>query len=145
MAKIMDLLKEAASFAIKGYESELDRRQFFIGAVGIRSDGARVKSRNSASDIISPHLHAEARLLRKLDFGAVVYVARVKRDGEWGCARPCRSCRAQLRTKGVNTVYYTIANGEYGVLHLDEFEEVKRPTGKKLHKFDPRRWHRGES
>ena len=141
MASIKDLLSRAADYSLKQ-----DNRSFWIGALGIRNDGAIVKSRNGSNDSISPELHAEFRLSKKLDVGAEVYVARLRRDTlDWAMARPCRMCRHILKSKGVSVVYYTICENEYGVLDLSSFEEEGRPTGVKLERFSEGRWRRGAS
>lgn len=91
-----------------------DRRTFRLGAIGIRSDGAMVTAANGPTDNPRPHVHAEFRLATKLDHGAIVFVARVRRDGSFGMARPCRDCRRILKSRGVKKVYYTVSNDEYG-------------------------------
>lgn len=141
MSSIKYFLNIAAEYALKE-----DNRSFWIGALGVRSDGAIVKSRNGSNYSISPELHAEFRLSKKLDVGAEVYVARLRRDTlEWSTARPCRMCRHILKSKGVKFVYYTISPGEYGVLDLDLFQEKSKPTGIKLDRFSEGRWRRGPS
>ena len=62
--------------------------------------------------------HAEARLARKIDYGSVVYVARTLKSGEIAMARPCDRCYAVLKAKGVNKIYYTVNDSEYGVISL---------------------------
>lgn len=106
-----------------------DDRIFRLGAVGIRNDGATVHARNEAIlDTHSrdkngmfnvykrfPDSHAEARLTRKLGFGATVYVARVQKgNGELAMARPCECCQGILRAFRVKKVYYTISNNQWG-------------------------------
>lgn len=98
-------------------------RKAFIGAVGRRSDGAVVMSWNgsSAGTTIDrcPNAHAEARLARKLDFGSVVYVARVRRDdGRMVMAKPCAHCERTLRNRGVIRVEYSISENEFGVMEF---------------------------
>jgi tRNA(Arg) A34 adenosine deaminase TadA len=93
-------------------------KQHQVGAVGVRKDGAIVVSSNISTRVPEPEAHAEARLAKKLDWGATVYVARILRDGTMGLARPCKNCMAALRWKGVKIVYYSISNIEYGVLKL---------------------------
>jgi Cytidine and deoxycytidylate deaminase zinc-binding region len=91
-----------------------DRRSFLLGSVGVRSDGVIVRSYNSPSEIPNRTAHSEWRLAKKLDYGATVYVARIKLiDGSFGMARPCASCMKMLRTKQVRRVYYTINENEY--------------------------------
>lgn len=117
MSYVDDMLDRAAKYAIKD-----DRRTFIIGAVGERTDGALVFSRNLPAEDYEMYVHAEARLTKKSDVGTVVYVARVRRDdGNWGNARPCRSCRRIMKSRGINLIYYTIEAGEYGVMDLNKW------------------------
>ena len=85
-----------------------DRRQFCLAAAARRADGAVVLSRNGAATFMQPAHHAEARVARKLDKGAVVFVARVVAGGEWALAKPCGLCRVRLRARRVEAVYYTV-------------------------------------
>jgi len=90
-------------------------RKAFIGAVAIRRDGVMVHSRNGITPRPvgkSPSSH-EARILRKSGNGAVVYVARLKRDGSYGMAKPCVYCMNALRARGVDMVYWTISNNDW--------------------------------
>jgi len=97
-----------------------DRREFLLGAVGIRSDGAIVMSRNEASAVPQPDAHAEARLARKLDHGATVFVARVLgSSGELAMAKPCHSCEMRLRSRGVKKVFYTDHEGTIQSMEFD--------------------------
>ena len=110
--------------------SKKDRRNFYLGAIGIRSDGAVVSSTNGPAVMMDddkgrkksfPQAHAEYRLARKLDVDAVVFVCRVKRGSKKiGLARPCEDCQRVLKAVGVKKVYYTINNREYGVLYLNK-------------------------
>jgi len=93
-----------------------DGRNYRIGCLGIRRDGTIVYSRNLRNRDKNPRGHAEARLSRKLDYGAEVFIARIDCDGYWRNARPCKSCLAFLRQKRVRRIYYSINNKEYGVL-----------------------------
>jgi tRNA(Arg) A34 adenosine deaminase TadA len=97
-----------------------DLRAFRLGAVGVRNDGTLV----SASH---PDAHAEARLCMKLTPGSEVWVARVRKDGTLGIARPCPRCMVRLRSAGVQRIAYTISDAEHGVIHLDRDSEVHRP------------------
>lgn len=99
-------------------QSTQRRRAYMLGAVGLRHDGTLVSACNLPSTHPQPAAHAEARLARKLDHDAVVYVARVLRSGEFALARPCARCQAALESRGVRRVYYTVASKEYGVLEL---------------------------
>ena len=114
------MLKVAAAAALQGLERGTDIRTFFLGAVGIRKDGVLVTSRNVASREVALSHHAEARLTRKLTPDSEVWVARVRKNGEWAMARPCESCQKRLRTSGVKRVTYTIEPNEWGILDLEE-------------------------
>lgn len=95
------------------------KKTYLLAAVGIRSDGQMVQSVNGHSLSPTPPAHAEARLSRKLDKNATVFVARILlSDGSFAMAKPCQNCMRSLRSKKVKRVYYTISNNEYGVIDL---------------------------
>jgi len=114
------MLKAAAAAALQGASRGDDIRTFFLGAVGLRNDGVIVASRNVASRDVALSHHAEARLSRKLTPNSEVWVARVRKNGEWAMAKPCSSCQLKLRVAGVTRVVYTIDINEWGVLDLGE-------------------------
>jgi len=93
-----------------------DRRQYRLGAVGIRRDGTIVEASNLPARNPEPRAHAEQRLVRKLDKGSIVFVVRVYRNGELALARPCKRCQTAMRLRGVRSCYYSISDTEYGVL-----------------------------
>jgi len=107
-------LNQAAHFARKNR----DMRTFFIGAVAIRGDKAVVSANNGSQKYPTPQHHCEARLSRKLDRNAVVFVARVLANGEWAMSKPCADCERALRRMYVKRVYYTIGPNEYGVIEF---------------------------
>lgn len=107
----MELLNMAAKIALRGNQN----RTYFVGCVVKRKDGAIVTSTNEMVKVPTPQAHAEARTLRKSDWGCTLYVARITRDGDWAMSRPCPSCQAIIINRGVRKVYYTISPGEYGV------------------------------
>ena len=95
-----------------------DDKSFYMACVAKRADGAIVSSVNHCvSGQAIPEHHAEARVLRKCDYGAVLYLARVlKRDREtWANAKPCKRCQALIRNYGVKKVYYTVGPNEWDV------------------------------
>ena len=94
-----------------------DIRTFRLGAVGIRSDGAIVMASNAPTEGPDRIVHAEYRLCQKLDANAIVFVARIRRDGSYGTACPCFACRKILKSRRVKRVYYTINDSEYGVYY----------------------------
>lgn len=126
-------LVEAAGVAMPSVVN--DRREFWLGCIGIRKDGAIVSSKNgpvnlslpqdkfvkktSRRNIFYPTSHAEGRVLRKLGYGGILYVARVSRlTGGYTIAKPCEMCATRIKSKRVEKVYYTISNKQYGVWHV---------------------------
>ena len=116
------ILMSASKIAIPN--NKLDKRSFWLGAIGLRSDGVSVCSKNGASAFstsveayhFTPHSHAEGRVVRKLGKHGIVYVARVARkDKTLAMARPCSMCRILLRSYKVKKVFYTIDNNHYGI------------------------------
>ena len=92
------------------------RRQYRLGAVGIRTDGAIVMASNLSSRKPEYRAHAEARLTRKLNIGSEVFIVRILRNGSFANARPCRRCQTLLKRRGVRRCYYSISDDEYGVI-----------------------------
>ena len=109
---------EMAIEASLSWNKDNDLRAHYLGAVGVRSDGALVTARNGSASFRCPAIHAEARLAKKLDRNSVVYVARVTKGGNIGLAKPCATCEAFLRNKNVKKVFYTIDAFTYGTLNL---------------------------
>lgn len=108
-------LRIAAGISVKGNKI----RRAFLGAVGVRSDGIMVYSYNGCAENKKPEIHAEARLSKKLDVGATVYVARTRRDdGTIAMAKPCCHCENALRHRGVKKVFYTISESEWGCIEF---------------------------
>ena len=97
-AKVWNYFEIAAEIA---FSKDFDRH-FFLGAVGVRNDGAIVSSLNGMCEEPNRLVHAEYKLSRKLDVGSVVFVARVaKKDKTFAMAKPCFSCEKVMRSKGV--------------------------------------------
>jgi deoxycytidylate deaminase len=94
-----------------------DQKEWYLACVAKRADGAVVCSVNhSISDQRIPEHHAEARVLRKCDFGSILYVARVHKDRiTVANAKPCENCQNFIRNMGVKKVYFTMAPDVYGV------------------------------
>jgi len=123
-SNISNYLQLAAQAAMP--TDNCDMREFWIGCVGIRTDGAVIISKNSSiytTDVgdnfqIIPMVHAEPRALRKLNWGSIMFVARVMRNNnEYGMARPCPTCQIFIKSKGIKKVYYTINSKFYGVFY----------------------------
>jgi tRNA(Arg) A34 adenosine deaminase TadA len=114
MCKVNKYFRLAKEVAVKGPSI----RQNLLGAVGVRTDGAIVKSNNLSCRFPTKEAHAEARVCRKLGWGGTVYVVRVLRDGTLTMAKPCRNCENRMRLSGVVKVYYSINENEFGVMTL---------------------------
>lgn len=92
------------------------KKQFYLGAVAHRKDGAMRYAFNGTAQYRTPEIHCEVRLSKKLDVGATVYLARMTADGNMANSRPCDNCLRALKARGVKKIFYTINNNEYGVL-----------------------------
>lgn len=101
--------------AIRIAKGGSEDRNYLIGCVSLRTDGAIVVAPNSWTKEPEPKAHAESRCLNKSGLGATLWVARICRDGQLAMAKPCKKCQALIRNKKVKRVYYTISNNEYGV------------------------------
>ena len=118
---MLDLLLFAAKIALPPDKN--DMRNFWLGCVGIRKDGAMVFSRNGAVYSTSvedyqliPIGHAECRAIKKMDWGGTLYVARVlRKDKSIAMAKPCSICQTKIKAKGITKVYYTINPNQYGI------------------------------
>ena len=66
-----------------------------------------------------PTSHAEGRVLRKMDYGGVLYIARVKRkDYTLALSAACPMCQIKIKSKGIRKVYYTINDFQYGIWYV---------------------------
>ncbi len=113
-SKVRKFLNVAAKMA----RIKEDNRHFFIGAVAVRGDDVTVYSYNGNPKFPTPEHHCEARLCRKLDKGAIVYVARTTADGSWAMSKPCCNCERTLKRSMVKKVFYTIAPNQYGCIEF---------------------------
>ena len=121
----MDLLRLTARIATSKYNPT---KRYQIACIAKRADGTIVYSINHCEPNRQWAHHAEARVLRKCDVGATLYIARVlKRDRkEWALSSPCPRCRKLIEHKKIKEVFYTIAPNEYGCWKPGESTEVKR-------------------
>lgn len=129
---MINFLKLAAKVAKPN--SNKDPRNFWLGCIGIRNDNVIVSSKNGPVFCTDsyvyqtiPDSHAEGRVLRKMDRGGTLYVARVhKNDGSLAIARPCIVCQIRIKAKGIKKVYYSINDFQYGIWNVkDDFDIVK--------------------
>lgn len=76
-------------------------------------------------------IHAEMVLLQKTKYDSIdwpnviLYVSREDRDGNWKIARPCEACLEAIKDRGIKTVYYSIAENEFGMIDLTKDEETQ--------------------
>lgn len=62
-------------------------------------------------------VHAEMQaIIRAKNFvesldGMILVVARIKRNGEFGMARPCSGCQSIIKRNNIKEVWYTTENG----------------------------------
>lgn len=109
----MKNLLKAAQIAA---ESKDRLKNFRLGCVGLRRDGVFVFASNVvAPENPSPSSHAEARVLRKCGKGAIIWVARILRNGTWAMAKPCKNCQSLIKNLGVKKVYFTVGPDEWDV------------------------------
>jgi tRNA(Arg) A34 adenosine deaminase TadA len=109
---IEDMVQIATIFTKAGDPT----RDFFLGAVGLRKDGAAVIARNQTAvgeRFLSGH--AEARLARKLGvFADMVLVVRITKNNQYAMAKPCKYCENILRSRNVKRVFYTTGSDPFG-------------------------------
>jgi len=117
---MLEMLKMAAKVSLPN--SITDPRNFWLGCVGIRKDGAIVTAKNGAVHSSSieyrtiQSAHAEGRVLRKCGRGGILYVARVaKLTRQFAMAYPCEPCQAAIRAMSVKRVIYSINESQYGI------------------------------
>ncbi len=109
----------------KHNNDSLIRPHFRLIALGLRKDGALVKSVNSPSQHPDRKCHAEYKLCKKMDFGGEIYVARVLyQNNQFGMARPCPNCQKVIKSRGIKKVYYTIDKDSYGVWHTEKDKDT---------------------
>ena len=72
--------------------------------------------------------HAETACILGLDkaitTGAVVYAARINKNGEWKMSKPCSMCHEVMRFVGIKKVVYTIGPNEWGSYKISEEEDI---------------------
>jgi tRNA(Arg) A34 adenosine deaminase TadA len=104
--------------ALKASQLKSDDRVFRVGSIAVRGDGTIVRSYNGNPLAPEPKHHSEARLCRKLDRDATVFVARSLANGMWSMSKPCENCMRAMRRSYVKRIYYTISHMEYGTIYL---------------------------
>lgn len=113
-------------------EASLSKSSFRLGAV-ISSNGKIVgrghNSNKSHTQIgtnkySKPYTRMHAEIAAMINAypdhiaGGDMYVVRLKRDGTKALSKPCNLCMWVMKKHGVNKVFYTIKDDEYGVIKL---------------------------
>jgi pyrimidine deaminase RibD-like protein len=94
------------------------KRNYRLGAVGIRTDGTLVCSSNITTREPRKEAHAEYRVCQKLNIGSVIFVVRIGESNRLRMARPCKDCQSMMKNGGIDRVYYSISDNEYGVIRF---------------------------
>src|SRR6266566_113392 len=111
--RVKDFFELAKRVAI----SKLDKRNHLLAAIATRSDGAIVWSPNGPTPTPNGLVHAEQKTLRKCDYGATMYVVRIRKiDGSLALSKPCGKCLSAMHAKRVKRCFYSINDNEYGVI-----------------------------
>jgi deoxycytidylate deaminase len=108
--------KKLLTLAAKAARIYKNKRSFCLGAIALRSDDVMVYAYNGHPSGPVPSSHCEARLVRKLDQGAIVYLARVTKNGQWANSQPCADCMRAMRRAKVKKVYYTCGPNQWDSL-----------------------------
>lgn len=101
--------------AVRIAKGGAENRNYLIGCVGLRTDGAIVAAPNSWTKEPEHNAHAEFKTIKKSNKGTILYVARIDRNNNLAMAKPCIKCQTLIINKKIKRVYYTISNNEYGV------------------------------
>lgn len=100
-------------------EANDNHPQWMLGAVlsrggSVISVGWNKPKNDPSMDIPYAYLsiHAEADAIRQVydATDCVLYVARKRRDGNFGLAKPCKHCQILIRENGIKKVIYTVDN-----------------------------------
>lgn len=94
-------------------------KNFLLGCVALRRDGAVVVASNIRTQDPMPSAHSEFRCLRQAGQGATLWIARVDRAGKPCMAKPCKYCETLIRNKMVKRVYYTVNENECHVWNVN--------------------------
>jgi len=94
------------------------KRNYRLGAVGIRTDGTLVCSSNITTREPKKEAHAEYRVCQKLNVGSIIFVVRIGESNNLRMARPCKDCQLMMKNSGISKVYYSISDNEYGVIRF---------------------------
>lgn len=69
--------------------------------------GRKTVEKHKLNSYCSDNTHAEVSAISKSSGGDRIFVARVKRDGSFGLAKPCPICSKFIEDVGITQVEYT--------------------------------------
>ena len=80
----------------------------------LQAEFDKYRNFNCESDLQNMHsLHAEIACLsmikdRDFDYKDLeLYIVRIRKNGEYGLARPCKSCMNLILSRGIKRIYYS--------------------------------------
>ena len=73
--------------------------------------GTRFRKKNEGIATLHAELGTVLGLDRSVTQGAIIYVARINKEGTKRMSKPCNMCSAALRHVGVKKVFYTTSKG----------------------------------
>lgn len=111
----LQVAEKVAKATFSKIKNSIHRKKFIFGAVSVRHDGSITVSNNICTKTPNKNAHAEKRVLAKAGMGSVLYLVRLRRDGTWGSAKPCKHCQQLIKNKKVRKVVYSISENNYGV------------------------------
>lgn len=93
--------------------------QWRVGAVLVKGGSVlssgfnRYRNDPSLVNLHEVSYHAEEAAIRRAGdpYGATLYVARIKRGGDLGMAKPCQKCQQIIIGNGVHTVVWSTSDG----------------------------------
>jgi len=111
---------------ITARKGNFDKRDYLLGSVGVRYDGAIVSAVNGSDKKRNRKIHSEYRLLNMIDHHATVYIVRIRAgDESLAMARPCPSCFKALISKKTKKIIYSIDDHHYGVINIKYSKNIK--------------------
>jgi pyrimidine deaminase RibD-like protein len=67
---------------------------------------------------VHAEIHALSRIWPNKRKGCKIYSIRIRKDGNFGMAKPCPPCEAYLIEHGIKKVYYTTNDGGIATMRL---------------------------
>lgn len=121
--RMLDLAAEEAETSQSNFRlgAVLAHKRYIVGR-GINASKTHTKIAAEKKSKIYTLMHAEIAAILDTEpahlIHADLYVARLKKDGERAMARPCEMCMEVIKKHGVNRVFYTIGDNEWGAIKV---------------------------